>query len=113
MAVNEKTLGKIAAIGDKDIITVFKALGMAVHYATQADEIKKTIKQLEEQNYSMIFITETEAIKVEEFLGSLNTRVYPIIFIVPDGRSQENESFSIDKIRKNMERAIGSAAALK
>ena len=106
---------KIAAVGEKDAILVFKALGMDVFFATEADKIKKTILDLEEQGYSIIFITENEAIKVEAFLRTFDSKPYPVILSVPDGRSgtQEEGGFAIQKIIKNMERAVGSSAALR
>ena len=107
------TNNKIAAIGDKDSVQAFKALGMLTFYVTEADEIKKTIGELEVEGYGMIFITETEAAKIPEFLATFDSKPYPIIISIPDGRGDPNQNYSIQKIIKNMERAVGSSAALK
>ncbi|MCL2756238.1 MAG: V-type ATP synthase subunit F [Firmicutes bacterium] len=103
--------GKIAAIGDKDTMLAFKALGMDVFYATKCDEIRETIAQLERDDYKVIFITDTEAGAADEYLRTFDAKPYPIILSIPDGRSKEN--YSITKIVKNMERAVGSSTALK
>ena len=94
---------KLAAIGDKDVILAFKALGFEMYY---------DIYDLPEfDDYSLVLITQTEYKQVEEYLQKYNDRPYPIILAIPDGREKEGES--INKIIKNMERAVGSSAALK
>ena len=103
--------GRVAAIGDKDVIQAFRALGMDTFYVTREEEIKATLKKLDAEGYGMIFITETEAAKVGAFLQTFDSRPYPIVLSVPDGRG--DGKYSIQKIIKNMERAIGSAAALR
>jgi len=102
---------KLAAIGDKDTVLAFRALGIETFYATEAHEIKKTIIELDTGDYTIIFITNECAAKVTEFLASFDEKPYPIILSIPDGQGGEN--FSIQRIIKNMERAVGSAAALR
>jgi len=102
---------KIAAVGDKDTVLAFKALGFSTFYTTTADELKQTILDLDKKSYSLIFIPEYEAIRVEEFLRTYDTRPYPIILTIPDGRGDGN--FAIQKLVQNMLRAVGSATALK
>jgi len=94
---------KLAAIGDKDVMLVFKALGF---------EIFPDINNLPElDDYTLVFIAQTENKLLEQALQKYADRPYPIILAIPDGREKEDES--IQKIIKNMERAVGSSAALK
>lgn len=104
-------LKRAAAVGDKDTISVLRALGIDVFPATTAGDIRGTIKDLEEKGYPLIFIPETEATLVEEFIRNYENTPYPIILTIPDGRGRER--FAIQKILRNMERTIGSSAALK
>ncbi|MCL2846588.1 MAG: V-type ATP synthase subunit F [Firmicutes bacterium] len=102
---------RFAAVGDKDSVLAFRALGIDVFNATDAEEIKKTITKLDRAGYGMIFVTEKEAMLVTEFLAQFDSRPYPIVLSIPDGQGEGG--YSIQKIIKNMERAIGSSAALK
>jgi len=104
--------GKIAVIGDKDTVLVFKAVGASVYFDTEHDDIKKRILELEEKEYGIIFITDSCFAKMEEFLKSYDQKPYPIIIPIPDVTGK-NEDYSIQKIFRNMEKAVGSAAALK
>ena len=109
--LNQSGREKIAAIGDKDVVLVFKALGFDTFFETTPDKIEWVIKKLEMDDYKMILITQTEYKLVESFLEKYNSQPYPVILAIPDGR--EKEGTSIQKITKNMERAIGSSASLK
>lgn len=102
---------KIAAVGDKDTVLALKAVGCDVVVATGAEDIKKAILDLEKKSYSLIFIPEIEAIKVEAFLRTFDAKPYPVILSIPDGR--ESGGFAVAKLTQNMLRAIGSSAALK
>lgn len=104
-------MGKLAAVGDKDVILAFGALGFKTFFETTKQKIEERIAKLEEEGYSLILITQTEYKLVEEALAKYDSVPYPIILSIPDGREKEGES--INKIIKNMEKAVGSSAALK
>ena len=49
--------GKIAVIGDKDLILAFKAIGMEVFSATNAEDAEKLVKK-SAKGYAIIYISE-------------------------------------------------------
>jgi len=101
----------IAALGSKDIVMVFKALGVETFFATEPDEIKDMINELDKKEYKIILMPQTQAQSVEAFLKRFDDKPWPIILSIPDGLGGEN--LGISKIIRNMERAIGSAASLR
>jgi len=103
---------KIAVIGDKDVTLAFRALGMDVYHDMTHDDIKARIQMLEAEGCGIIFITDAVATQVYEFLKTYDAKPYPVIMSLPD-IGGDKESYSIQKIFKNMERAVGSSAALK
>ena len=50
-------MSKVGIIGDKDSIMGFLALGIDTFPAYEADEIKRTIHKMAEENYAIIYIT--------------------------------------------------------
>ena len=52
--------GKIAVVGDRDLILAFKAIGMEVFAATDVEQCENLIKKLA-KTHAVIFITEDYA----------------------------------------------------
>jgi len=101
---------KVAAIGDKDVVMMMKSIGLETFYVNDADGVRETILRLEQDDYKIIFITQTQAAMVEDFLRTYETKPYPIILPIPDSNGN---GFGVEKLIKNMERTIGSASSLK
>ena len=101
----------LAAIGDKNAVLAFKSLGLDVFYETGRDGLRTKILELEKKGYCLILIAEKEAELVYDFLQTYDAKPYPVILSIPDGRG--TSGFGISKIISNMERAVGSSAALR
>ena len=106
---NEKL--RIAIVGNKDSILAFKALGMDVYYETERDRIMEVLKKLIAKECPIILITEQEAIKVNDFLDIRAKHPFPIILPIPDGVN--NTGYGYERIKKKIEKAIGSTGGLK
>ena len=50
---------KMAVIGDKDSVMLFKAVGIDVFYETDGEKANRQIKQLAREGYGVIYLTET------------------------------------------------------
>ncbi len=50
---------KVAVIGDKDSVMLFKAVGIDVFYETDGEKANRQIKQLAREGYGVIYLTET------------------------------------------------------
>ncbi|MCI7402439.1 MAG: V-type ATP synthase subunit F [Christensenella sp.] len=97
--------GKIAVIGDKDLILAFKAIGMEVFSATNAEDAEKLVKKLA-KDYAIIYITEDLAQQIDQLLMKYKTKAYPAIIPIPS--SQGSTGYGIQGIKKDVERAIGT-----
>lgn len=96
--------GKAAVIGDYDSVLAFKAGGVDAFGVTDAHEAKEKLKSIA-KDYSVIFITEDLASEIDGYLKRFLESAYPIVIPVP-GKSGKS-GYSEQKLRENMERALG------
>jgi V/A-type H+-transporting ATPase subunit F len=100
-----KNSSEMAVIGDKDTVLAFKALGVEAFYETERRAIIATLRQLVEKDYRIVFITEREAEKVNDYIESRAGIAFPIILPIPDGVN--SYGYGNKRINANIERAIG------
>ena len=98
--------GKIAVVGDKDLILAFKAISMETFCASDKEEGEKVIRQLAKNNYAVIFVTEDLAAQMDELLTKYKVRAYPAIIPIPT--SAKSNGYGMKGIRADVERAIGT-----
>lgn len=96
---------KIAAVGNKDLILAFKAIGMDVYSADTPEEGEAVIKKISKE-YAVIFITEDLASAIHETLDKYRTRTYPAIIPIPAGEG--GNGFGMEGIHKDVEKAVGT-----
>ncbi len=98
--------GKVAVIGEKQIITAFRAIGFSTFYADTpalaTDILRSLVKGGE---YVVIYITEDIAEGMDEALEVLKNRPYPIVVPLP---SLSKSGYGMQCIKKDVERAIGA-----
>ena len=97
--------GKIAVIGDKDLILAFKAIGMDVFSADTQDAAEKLVRKLAKE-YAIIFITEDLAQKIDQLLMKYKTKAYPAIIPIPS--SNGATGYGMQGIKNDVEKAIGT-----
>lgn len=99
------TNGKVAVIGEKQIVMAFKAVGFDTFYADDPQATTDIIRELVKNNsYAVIFITEDLAKAIDETLTLLKSRSYPIVVPLP---SLDNIGYGMECIKKDVEKAIG------
>ena len=102
---------KVGVVGDKDSILGFLALGIDIFPAYGADEIKKTIHKLVEEEYAIIYITEQASILAKETIARYKDLQLPAIIVIPGiGGSM---GLGMDEIRESTKRAIGTDILFK
>ena len=57
---------RVAVIGDKDSVLMFKALGVDVYTAVDGEDAKKLVNKLAQEDVGIIFITEDFAAKIQD-----------------------------------------------
>ncbi len=105
---------KIAIVGNKETILGFKALGLETFNANTEEEATKILfelkgKTIEEGKceYAIIFITEVLAEKISnKDSKKLNENALPAIIPIPG--SKGTTGFSLKRIGKMVEQAVGS-----
>lgn len=98
---------KIAIIGDTDTVVGFRLAGILnSDIPSNASETRQAMLNFsQDQNISIIIITEPLAEDVRETIEELSERPYPVIVEIPDktGRLEGKES----PVRRLVKRAIG------
>ena len=97
---------KVGVVGDKDSIMGFLALGIKIFPAYEADEIKKTIHKLVEEEFAIIYITEQASLLASETMARYKDNQLPAIIVIPGiGGSM---GLGMNEIRESSKRAIGA-----
>ncbi len=96
--------GKIAVVGDRDIVSIFKAIGFSVFYADTVETVQQEIKKIY-KDYQIIFITDNFAKKLSNELKKYEAKAYPIIIPIPS--AEGSNGYGMDRIKENIEKAVG------
>ncbi len=98
---------KIAVIGDRESIYGFSSLGIEIYPAYSGAEAETLIKKLAEDNYAVIYITETLAKDASEIIEKYSREITPAIILIPGVSGNTGEGMS--SVLKSIEKAVGSA----
>ncbi len=97
---------KVGVIGDKDSVMGFLALGMDIFPVYGADEVKKTIVSLVEEEYAIIYITEQAALQSGETIAKYKDNELPAIIVIPGITG--SLGLGLNEVRESAKRAIGA-----
>ncbi len=99
-------MSKVGIIGDKDSILGFLALGIDIFPAYTPEDIKKTIHNLAEKEYAIIYITEEASLQAKESIAKYKDFELPAIIVIPGiGGSL---GLGMNEVRESAKRAIGA-----
>lgn len=96
----------IGAVGERDAVLALKAVGMEVIPAVTAEEIAQAVKKLVKRGCVVIFITEQAAVLIPETLERYQSEPVPAIIPIPGSRG--TEGIGMQRLKKNVEKAIGA-----
>lgn len=102
---------KVGIVGDKDTILGFLALGMDIFPAYEAEEIKKTIRDLVEKEYAIIYITEQASLLAKDYIARYKDFQLPAIIVIPG--IEGNLGLGMNEVRESAKRAIGADILFK
>ncbi|MCR5527035.1 MAG: V-type ATP synthase subunit F [Lachnospiraceae bacterium] len=97
---------KIAVIGDWDSIYGFGALGLDTFPLTDPIEATKKLRELADNDYAVIYITESLASKIKAEVDRYRELRLPAIILIPGVSG--NTGDGIMAVRKSVEQAVGS-----
>jgi V/A-type H+-transporting ATPase subunit F len=96
---------KIAAFGEKDIMLIFKAIGIEIFPINKNLKPEEQLEKLVKEGYAIIFITENVALEVNAVIKKYMNRTLPSIVVIPGLGKKEN--FAIELLRQSVVRAMG------
>lgn len=99
---------KIAVIGGAETVTGFKALGLEVCPAADADEARDALKRLtgENSDYAIIYIEEGLSLELQNEIEKFKDSPSPAIILIP-GRDG-SMGLGLSALNSAVERAVGT-----
>ena len=96
----------MGAVGERDAVLCFKAVGMETIATESAEETTRALFTLVRQGVRVIFITERAAKEAAEALERYKTDPQVAIILIP-GSAGAN-GYAMSRVRANVEKAIGA-----
>ena len=96
---------KIGVIGDKESVLAFKMLGFSVYFASEANETRRLIDQLADEEYGVIYLTEQLAELVPDTIRRYDAKMKPAIILIPN--HEGSRGIGKRRVQENVEKAVG------
>lgn len=98
---------KMAVLGDRASVLVFKGIGFDVHFVEKEEEIVPLLKKLVESNlYAIFYLTMDVAKTAQNYIDSYREKALPVFIRLPLGRGAE-EADDLENLRTSVKQAIG------
>ncbi len=99
-------MSEIAVIGDKQSVMGFASLGIDAFTVEENNKLNRTIKDLADKGYSIIYITEKAYLSATEIIQKYKDDPTPAIIVIPS--SYGSLGIGLREIRESAIRAVGS-----
>lgn len=100
---------KIAVLGDRDSVLGFKALGLDVVFAEEADAAREALHRLAREDYAVIYVTEQLAQDISGEIARYKDAVTPAVILIP-GKTG-SLGLGASALQRAVERAVGADIA--
>ncbi len=97
---------KIAALGDRDSVMGFKALGLDVFPAGSAEDARAILHRLAKEDYAVVYLTEGFAAQMEADIARYKDELTPAVILIPG--KEGSLGIGMRNIKKAVERAVGA-----
>lgn len=97
---------KIAALGDRDSVLGFRALGLDVFPEENAEEARITLHRLAKENYAIIYLTEGFAKDMTADIARYKDSVTPAVILIPG--KEGSLGIGMQNVKTAVERAVGA-----
>ena len=94
---------KMAAVGERDAVLAFQAVGLRVEPVETPEEASHAVNALAKEGYSIILVTERTAQGIEETISKYKTMPTPAIIPIPGAGG--TSGYARAAMKANMERA--------
>lgn len=97
---------KIAVMGDYDSIYGFAAIGLTVFPVSDPAQAAKTLHQIADSGYGVIYITEELAAQISREIEKYDDKLMPSIILIPGVKGNTGEG--VRRVKASVEQAVGS-----
>lgn len=97
---------KIAAMGENDVMKIFKAVGADVFPVADREEAETAFARLVKESYGMIFITESIASEIDASIRELSSSMLPAVIVVPGLKG--GGGYAVERLRQSIIKAVGA-----
>jgi len=97
---------KIGVLGDKESVLGFKALGIEIFTADNANQARPVLRRLADEGYAVIYITEHLADGLRDDIGAYKDSVLPAIIVIPG--KEGLMGLGMLNLKNAVERAVGA-----
>lgn len=97
---------RIGVIGDRESVLGFKAVGLEVFPCDRSEEARKVFKDIAEDDFAIIYITEALYKGLEAEIAEYTDRRLPAVIPIPD--KDGVLGVGMENVKKAVERAVGA-----
>ena len=97
---------KIAAMGDKDSVLGFKALGLEVCPVESPEAGREALHRMAKENYAIIYMTEQLAAQLPQEIARYKDALTPAIILIPG--KEGSLGIGMANVKTAVERAVGA-----
>ncbi len=97
---------RIGVIGDRESVLGFKAVGLEVFPCDSSGEAEKVFKEIAEDSFAIIYITEALYKGLETEIAEYTDRRLPAVIPIPD--KDGVLGVGMENVKKAVERAVGA-----
>lgn len=98
-------MNNIGVIGDLESVQGFRALGLTVFPCDSAEEAHKSLKDMADKGYYIIYIVEDLAVKLAPEIEKYSDDMIPAIIPIPGNRG--SLGYGKAQLDKSVEKAVG------
>jgi vacuolar-type H+-ATPase subunit F/Vma7 len=103
--------GRVAVIGDQDLVCPLRALGMRIYTPGHLEEARKILEELEHEDIVLCFLHQSYFEPLQEERETLGQKFTPVVVGFSDYRKITDH---LDKMMRDMAvKATGSASLVK
>ncbi|MDO4679689.1 MAG: V-type ATP synthase subunit F [Aerococcus sp.] len=96
---------KIGVVGEANAVFPFKLLNFTTFAVESAAEARRQIRTLADDEYGIIYLTETIAAEIPDVLDYYESQTLPAIILIPSLKG--STGLASQRLRGTVERAVG------
>lgn len=97
---------KIAFLGDEQLLSFYRPAGFALFSPQDEREVRSLLQRLQQENYTIVFVTEAVYRMAEKAIQSLNHDFLPAVSILPG--YGEHGRLGLARMNRLIENAVGT-----